>query len=306
MGKGGWFLILFGVPFVGAGGFFALAGFEFIPLGGAKANAPLWVIGCCGLAFLFAGLGLWGGGIATLIRGARNRDLVRLHPNQPWLLDYAWEREGTRSAGFAGVVGGFAAFGSLCVFLAPFHYWAWMSDEGSWFVRIITGIFELLALAIGVGALRRLIQWFKFGRTYLLFAQFPFQPGERLEVDFGPNKFDRLDVVLRFQKKTTTQTGSGDNSRTHVDTRTLHEQKQVIECHALDPKVRIAFDLPDNLSWVNRISENPSWYWEMEVSADVPGVDFGETYKLPVYLSPREAGRRNATAPSGGTVMTSE
>ena len=300
--KGGLFLCLFGLPFIGAGGYFALAGFGYIPLHG-KANAPLWVIGCVGLAFLAAGLAVSGAGIAGFFRASRNRDTVRLYPNEPWLLDHAWEREGIRSAGLVGVIGGFAAFGFYCVFLAPFHYWAWISDEGSLFVRIITSVFELIALFVGYRAVRGLIHWFKFGRTFLLFDQFPFHPGEKLKVEFGPNKFDSLDVVLRFRRRTTTQTGSGDNRHTRVDTDTIYQREQRVECHALDPTVVIEFGLPAQLDWVNRISENPSFYWEMEISADVLGVDFEESYKLPVYapitgdLPARGKRRPRAAAP---------
>ena len=85
--------LVMGVIIALIGGYFALAGFEVIPLNG-KANAPLWVIGFVGLAFVGAGLMLGGGGI----RGMVNRRLSRRHqakfPNQPWIHDYPWQAGG--------------------------------------------------------------------------------------------------------------------------------------------------------------------------------------------------------------------
>ena len=51
----GWGALIMGLPFVVVGGYFALAGFGYLPLPG-KANAPLWVIGAVGLSFALASI----------------------------------------------------------------------------------------------------------------------------------------------------------------------------------------------------------------------------------------------------------
>jgi len=283
--KSFWVLVLFGLPFIGVGGFLALAGFGVIPLPGDDPNAPLWVLGVVGLMFGGAGLAVSGAGIVAGIRSGRRAEIVRRNPNEPWLVDYPWNREKIRSAGFAGVVGKFAGFTFFCVFLVPFHWWGWISDEGNWFVRVFVGVFELFAFFFAITVVRSLIHWLKFGRTQLRFARFPFHPGEQLQVEFSPNRFDRLEVTLRYQELTTRTVGSGKNRSTHVHTETLHAMRQELICTPLDVEVPIEFDLPDNPEWVNAIAENPSVFWELEIKAEAPGVDFEATYKLPVYAS---------------------
>ncbi len=63
--------VFMGVPFVLIGTYFALVGFGALPLP-SKANAPLWVIGCIGVAFTLAGAMVGASGV----RGVLNRDCV--------------------------------------------------------------------------------------------------------------------------------------------------------------------------------------------------------------------------------------
>ena len=50
-------------------------------------------------------------------------------------------------------------------------------------------------------------------------------------------------------------------------------------------EVAIAFDLPDEPLWANRLGELPIRYWELAVDAEAPGVDFATSFVLPVYAA---------------------
>ena len=285
--KRSWAPIVFGLPFIGVGAFFALTGFEVFPLPGPKANAPLWVLGCVGVAFLAAGLLVTGAGVRGWMTSMRRDETIRMHPNQPWMSDYDWDRDGIRAGGFGRVVGGIFGLAFFCTFLAPFHWWAWMSPEGGLFVKVIVSFFEFFAVLFALAVLRSFSHWMKYGQSKIRFAQFPFHPGERVELEFSPNRFDELHVTLRFRKRQSEQSGTGENANTRIVDQVLYEASQVVECSALDAEVSIAFDLPDNDEWVNSIATEPSYAWALEIKAESPGVDFEESFLLPVYASER-------------------
>jgi len=292
---------LFSLPFVGAGVYFALVGFEFVPPPPGRINAPLWVIGFVGLAFALAGLMLLGHGLRGMRHHARRARILEFQPERPWMADFDWDETGIESR--LGARAMQSLFGALlfCVFLAPFHWWAWISGHGSWVVWVVTGFFELIGVFVVWSALRQVAQWLKYGNSRLRFSRFPYEPGAPLEVAFSPNRFERFTATLRFVEERIEETGTGRDRSSRIVHESLYENSQELEPGPLQAEVSIAFDLPDNDAWVNEISGTPVRYWELHLEADVPGVDFEASWPLPVYR-----GSRKATAPSGGRVMATD
>jgi hypothetical protein len=292
---------LFSLPFLGVGVYFALVGFEFVPPPPGRINAPLWVIGFVGLAFALAGLMLLGHGLRGMRHHARRQRLIEFHPGRPWMADFDWDESGIESR--LGARATQSVFGALlfCVFLAPFHWWAWISDHGSLGIWFVTGVFELIAIFVVGTALRHVAQWLKYGNMRLRFFRFPYEPGGPLEVVFAPNRFERFTATLRFVEERIEESGTGENRRSRIVHEALYEKAQEYAPGALQAEVTITFDLPDDDEWVNDISGTPVRYWELLLEADVPGVDLEASWPLPVYL-----GSRKATAPSGGSVMTTD
>jgi hypothetical protein len=284
---------LFSLPFIGIGTYFALAGFEYIPLPG-KANAPLWVIGYIGIAFAFAGLMVLAHALRGMRHHARKRRVIELYPERPGIADYPWNPDGIDSRLGARALQSVFGGTLFCVFLAPFHWWAWMSDHGGIFIGIFTGLFEFIALFVVWNCLRHVLQWLKYGSSRLRFRKFPFKPGDKLDLEFSPNRFDQLKATLRFIEERVEQSGSGNNRSTRIVHDALYEETKELTPGPLQPEVRLEFELPDNEEWVNQISGTPVRYWELKLEADVPGVDFDASWPLPVY-----SGKRSAPTASG-------
>ena len=202
--------VLMAVPFVLVGAFIALGGFGFVPLPG-KANAPLWVIGFAGLAFFLIGSILLIHGVRGVLNQRRMASAGMRRLSEPWHADYPWDPRGIRDRAGGRLVGTVTFPIFLVVFLAPFHWWAFMSEAGPWMVKIIVVFFDLILVLVIGKAIYLLGRYFKFGHSRLSFRRFPFRPGDRLLVAFSGTPLERLKATLRFVEERFESSGSGRN-----------------------------------------------------------------------------------------------
>lgn len=275
--------VLVALPFIAVGTYFALAGFGVLTLPG-RAHAPLWVIGAVGVAFALAGAVLCGHGLRGLLAARRIRELRRRHADRPWLLDYPWDPSGVTDGGAARW--GQALLGVLLVgaLLVPMNWWAFFSDDSHFMVRAVVGFFDLAWLLAVAAFAYRFVQYLKYGTSSLSFGAFPFRPGGRVELGFSPNRFARLELVLRFVEEWYEASGQGKHRTIHHRARELFRREWTLSPPAGAREAAIAFDLPDEPELLTRLQADPRVrYWELQVSAAQPGIDFHAAYPLPVY-----------------------
>ena len=48
----------------------------------------------------------------------------------------------------------------------------------------------------------------------------------------------------------------------------------------------VEWPLPTQGQWTTTLSERPARFWELEVKADTPGVDYHSRFLLPIYVRP--------------------
>jgi hypothetical protein len=287
--------LLIGLPLALVGGFLALTGFRILEID-LDANAPLWVLGCVGLAFGLAGLMLIVNGARGILNQTRIKALRETRSSdRPWDRDFPWDPQGIRDRPLGRWV--HALFGSLLLatFLAPFNYWAFLSGHGPLMVQVIAGLFDLLLVWAAWRVLYHLGQLLKYGRSELRFARFPFFCGEKLEVVFLPNRFDKLRFTLRHVEERFETSSCGEKRTTRQVFFEHYKEQRTLETR--EPEVEVAFDLPDQPAWQSEISGRPVRYWELLVEADAPGPDFRTTFLLPVYARQAPATSRPSAAP---------
>jgi hypothetical protein len=187
------------------------------------------------------------------------------------------------------------------VFLSPFNFWAFFSGEGPIPVKLIVSLFDLICLA-GWGAfVYQLFRGLKYGESVLAFDGFPFFLGDRLEARFtGADRFldyTKLTVTLRCVEEALEK--DGDSNAVKCYSRwedqksyapgelsfSLGEPSRVLQVFRRADSgavLSVSFPLPaEDLGTM--LSESPSRYWEVEVKAETPGIDFGATFLVPVY-----------------------
>jgi hypothetical protein len=207
----------------------------------------------------------------------------------PWLWDFRWGQIGFTVQKWkkpAKYLLMFIVFGG---FLAPFNWWAFFSGEKSFLLWFVVGLFDVITVGIGVAFFYQLFQYFKYGNSRLLFYGFPFFLGESLKVGLEGlpprDQIEELELNLRFIEERYEVSGSGDNRNSSVVCYQYYLEARKLQPAEIfpGPVLDMEWQLPENPEYACRMSERPVKFWELEVKAKSPGIDYYEKFLLPVY-----------------------
>jgi hypothetical protein len=291
-------IALFGLPFIAVGLFILSLGAGWIELSNSDLGKNRGVMMTFGAVFAVAGLLLVQQTITGKLREARRRRRLRSDPAQPWLADYPWDAGGETFRVGAQAVQILAALLFLAAFLAPFNYLFFPFPA----ILIFDGL-----LLLGVGwFVYYVVQSGKYGDSRLRYASFPFYLGSQavLHVE-GIDRLKglrQLTITLRcieegLQHRPTGKGVSAQNvcSATYEDERILVPEEITFgeggRARFLSfarredawTALRLEFPLPDEEEYETHLAAPPVRYWELEVKADTPGVDYSATFLVPVY-----------------------
>lgn len=280
--------LAFGGVFVLAGAAIMLVGLKVIPVDPKGVHAPYWVLTMFGAVFALAGLMVWGMARTQFVSARRQREALRQHPDEPALIDYGWNPNGfipSQWSQAAKTVGG-AIF--LTLFLSMFNWWAFFG-KGPLMVKVIVSIFDLLAFFAWWQAFLKIGHAAKFGGSRLEFTQFPYRLGQSLRLRWLPasgiSQVNQGTFTLRCVEEWFERRGHGKNSSTTL----VHEEiwsgtwflDQVRSFPRLE-EMELCCELPADAP-ATQLSADKPIFWELEVKLDLPGLDFSETYLVPVY-----------------------
>lgn len=287
-GMSTWGMFLFGVPFVAAGLVIILVGTKVIRVDPSTVHAPYWVVTAAGGAFALGGLMVWGMATRQWASNRRQRATTTPQRDEPALRDYDWGTRGFEAPRWkraARALGG-AAFATL--FLSMLNYLAFGPD-GPWLVKGVAVLFDLILAAVWWGAFVRLGRTLKFGGSRVVFGRFPYRVAEPISIQWQPGT-----GILQPRKGTFTlrcvEEWFEERGRGRDTTKSLvHEELWAGTWHlesapALSPGkvIELRFELPSDAPSTHLSGERPI-FWEFEVKLDLPGLDFEETYLVPIY-----------------------
>ena len=294
-GVTGWGGIVFGLIFLAVGVFIILVSANVVT--GGKKHAPDWVIGMVGGIFAFAGLAILLTSLRAMGRQQRYRQQAMLHPEEPWLADYAWDTQGAKGDTLKKSAGYLFMGLFITLFMAPFHWWAFLSDDGPWMVKMIVGLFDLAILGIFGAAVYQLLRWLKYGTSMVRFRDFPFFLGEELRVVVASTRpvsnINKRTFTLRCieEKHEVTKQRGKTQHRTvayqlYADTQT---EEHGDNWSTLEMEREVVFQLPVG-DYATTLSAKEPRYWELETHAETSGIDHGATFLVPVYSRPTSQG----------------
>ena len=283
--------IVAGLIFCGIGTVLLLVPRGVIPVDDTKIRSAETVLKVAG--------GLFGGfGLLTLVRGlyggfrrAARATAMRVHAAEPWVADFAWDPQGIadQGTGEAAMIFFFAVV--WFAFLVPVTWlMVWHGMRMVWFLLI----FCAAGLAVlGLGCYR-LAQRLKYGASWLAYKRFPFFLGETLDVEFtnprGIGVFNSMTVTLRFIEEVDEACGSRRDPRVETVCYELYGDARQVDRPgehnwAFGP-MALSFPLPCQPEYRTELSRAMPRYWELQVRADTPGVDFDARFLVPVYARP--------------------
>jgi hypothetical protein len=289
--------VVIGLVLFAAGTALGLAGLN---AGGHPEARPVGVT--MGGALALVGLLVGAQGARDLLDRARRRRVLAAHPDEPWLADHPWRREGiidaTAGQARSALVGG----GVLTVVVSTFASAAVGDAQGpALFVALsVLGLVMAIALGLVARGVYLVLRRSRHGLAELRFTRFPFLLGEPLEVALlrepTAPRLDGLTATLTCVVERWVEQGeaadAGDTGR-GGPRRTL--EKEVVwraerpVAWAYGGRIPIRFELPPpgGAAVGTALSDDPPRYWELALRASVPGVDFRAKFLVPVYERPR-------------------
>jgi len=286
----GWSSFIFGLPFAAAGIFIILISFNIIPTPDSKFNVPRYMVAMFGGLFLMAGLFLIFHGLGSL-KYKVNKNPIN---TSEWGNDYNWNPEQISDTSRSNLIKFFFSTIFIILFLLPFHIFIFKYIGGgkvSYFPKILIAFFDLVVL-IAIGTyFYKFFRYLKYGGSSLRFHQFPYFLGNKLDATFLMDKpirgAEEIKVTLQCIEENYEIRGSGDNRKSVVVSYHIYsESKQVTNYSSGNYgslQIPINFTLPEGEQYKTELSKRPPRYWELELKAETPGIDFMKTFLVPVY-----------------------
>lgn len=282
IGAGG---MLFGLPFLGVGLLVLAVAVGTLPTRTSGQQPPTFVLLAFGSVFAVVGAFVMIAGLRGWLRQRRRDALFATHPDEPWRGDYPWDpRHSYDRASNPIPAFGLALF--MTLFLSMFNYFAFFTDEVPLPIKAFIGLFDLVLALVWLHAFYVLGRRLKYGATRVRFDTFPFLVGHPLRVTLelprALRSFPELRATLRLaeQKWETHYNGNKRNQRLVTYERWAEEQ--VIPRDRIDGAVTLEFMIPAGAP-TNDLASPTARYWELQLDAETPGIDYHGLFLLPVY-----------------------
>ncbi len=277
------FLAIFGLPFAAMGLFFAGASLR------AGTNMPGLAGAAFGLFFACIGFGLMAAAVFGYKRMKQQADLQDATPDKPWLWreDWAAGRANGSDPRANITIWVFTAFWDFISVFIAFSVVPKLLSTGDLRV-LIALIFPVAGVFITGFAVRGTLRTMRYGRTSFQFDTLPFTPGGRVKgtIHLKLPTSTPHGIDLRLTCKRRIVTGSGKN-RSVNDVVLWQEEKNLPAESVMqglrDAEIPVDIAIPPDAYEANDDNPNDKVIWELQASADVPGVDFTDKYELPVF-----------------------
>jgi hypothetical protein len=301
MGLPTWVGFLFGTVLVAVGTLIILRGTTTLAVNPGLTNAAFWVPAVAGASFAVSGFVAWGRAWGQLAANRQRLQAARQYPNEPALADYPWHPGGFEVSGWrgAGRVLGLAI--GITIFLSIFNWWAF-GKLGDWMIKAVVVCLDLLTLLFWWEAGRRIGRALKFGRSRIAFARFPYRPPEPVVIRWHPgeriSQVNKGTFTLRCVEQWTESRAMGkDRTVKLVQEEVWSAAWRLDKPRKLPVKdaVELCYELPPDAP-PTQLSAYKPVFWELEVQLDLPGLDFKETYLVPIYAA------KDASPSSGPTL----
>ena len=238
--------------------------------------------------FVFGGVGF---GLLIVIWRAPEKKDASLPEFQasPWLLNHDWQTPTIRSNSKVAMWGAwaFAAFWNLVSSVTPVMAWKEVTENQN-YLALVALLFPLVGLGLLAWAIRRTLEWRRFGPAPVTLDPFPGSIGGHVGGTIDLNL--PWDAAARFQLTLTNLrshvSGSGKNRERRENAEWQDERVAQAEPGGKGTRLTFRFDVPAGLQPSDAQQEGDEYHvWRLSLSADIPGADLDRDYEIPVYAT---------------------
>lgn len=278
-------LILFAIPFLFGGLFFAIVSYR--SLQDPNFRNP-WVGVVVGCVLALVGSLIMAAGFAVL-RGAKRVNAVQAaYPGQPWMWRQDWAQG--RALGQTG-----NAATMTWIFTLFWNGIAWASvfaarsqPPQKRVVYLFLAIFPLIGIGLFVWAVMLSLRLMRFGKTVLQLQTVPASLGRTLKGTIEARLPYPLPHGIHLVITCVNRLSSGGgNSRSTWEHILWQESKNLapeqIMAGPSGSTIPVEFEIPRNMPVSDNSNASSQILWLVRAEADVPGADFNETYEVPVF-----------------------
>lgn len=241
---------------------------------------------------LFGGVGY---GLMFLgISNARAPDVdMPLAGGEAWQANPDWLADGIRSGSRAAMYGSwfFAVFWNLVSAPLPFLLYDEVVNKEN-YPALLGLLFPVVGAGLLVWAIRRTLEWRRFGAAPVILDPFPGsiggQVGGYIDLRIPYDSAHRFDVTLACLESYIS--GSGKN-RSRRERAEWQDEQVTRPVHGpLGTRIQFRFDVPDGHPPADARRDNDRYcIWRLGVSAELPGTDFNRDYEIPVYATGQQS-----------------
>ena len=237
--------------------------------------------------FVFGGVGL--GLLIFMWRAPKEKDKSDpRYSDSPWLLDDDWQTETIRSSSKASMYGvwAFAALWNLISAPLPFVMYDEVVNKGN-HLALVALLFTAVGIGLFVWAVRRTLEWRRFGASPVTLDPFPGSigghAGGTIELALPHEHGNEFQLTLTNLKSYIS--GSGKNRSRNE----MAEWQDMIVAHAdstgSGTRLTFRFDVPEGLDESDAEREDTYYIWRLNLSAELDGTDLDRSYDIPVYAT---------------------
>lgn len=242
--------------------------------------------------FVFGGAGL--GLIIFAFRAPKEKDLsAPEYIDKPWLVNDDWQinilKSNSKLAMY--VTWGIATFWNLISAPLPFVIYREVIEKNN-YPALLGLLFPIVGAALIVWAVRRTLEWKRFGPAPVALDPFPGSIGGHVGGTIDVNL--PYDPNARFSLTLTNLhsyiSGSGKNRSRNESAKWQDVQIAHTSTGAKGTRLSFRFAVPEGLDESDAGQSEDSYYiWRLNFKAELPGVDLNRDYEIPVYATHMES-----------------
>lgn len=232
------------------------------------------------------------------------------YKDAPWLANSDWQTNEIRSAAKAEMylAWGFTVLWNAISMPIPFLLREEIAVKHN-YPALIALLFPLIGIGLLAWAVRRTLEWRRFGQCVVALDPFPGsiggQTGGMIELNHPYSESDRFMVSLTAIYSY--ETGSGDDRRQNEkplwqDTAVAHTSPGLY-----GTRIIFSFDVPEGLPPSDAANRGRNYHlWRLNLTADLPGVDIDRSFDIPVYPTGQKSRRIDSHAVETARLATQE